>query len=339
MSIKNLGRDKWKIDISLGYDAAGKQRRHKVIFEGTQANAVIFEIELARQLGKPSVEKRTIAGFAEEYLDWVKNYQREKTLHDKKKIIFGNILPFFGMMKPDFITKSLVEAYQSKRIEQAGKKIHRSINIEINCLSAMVNWARERGYCIEPLVSIKPLPYKAPIPQPLSLEEMITFLRECKPSYRAYFLALYHAGMRKDESQNLRWPDVDLERGLLHIKGKGGKERVVGMTGTLREALMELPRSSDRVFISPKTHKPIGDVRKTIITTKKAAGISRRVYPHLLRHTFATHQLELNTDLRTLQSMLGHASITTTQIYTHVSSSMIQRAADTLDAAYKRGIG
>ena len=68
MSIKNLGRDKWKIDISLGYDAAGKQRRHKVIFEGTQANAVIFEIELARQLGKPSVEKRTIAGFAEEYL-------------------------------------------------------------------------------------------------------------------------------------------------------------------------------------------------------------------------------------------------------------------------------
>ena len=254
-------------------------------------------------------------------------------------MIFGHILPFFGMIKPDFITKTLLEAYQTKRITEAGKKIHRAINLEILCLSALVDWARERGYCIDPLVRIKPLPYKAPMPQPLSLDEMVAFLNACKPAYLAYFLILYHAGLRKDESQKLKWTDVDLERGVLHIKGKGGKERVIGITGTLRDALSLLSRNSEYVFISPKTHKPIGDVRKTIATTKKAAGINRRINPHLLRHTFATHQLELKTDLRTLQAMLGHASITTTQVYTHVSSSMIQRAADTLDAAYRQRSG
>ncbi len=346
MSIKPVGKDKWELDISLGY-VDGAQHRVRRIFSGTQENAVIAEIELTKQLGKPSVERKKIEDFTEEYLEWVGKYQSEKTYHDKKKMLFGYLLPFFGNMRPDFITKSLLEAYQTSRLNapikfsKHGKplkqyKRSRAVNLEILCLSSMIEWGREHGYCVDPLVKIKPLPYKKPLPSVLSAEEIKSFLSECPPVYKAYLLALYHCGMRKNEAKNLKWTDVDFERGIIHIIGKGNKERIVGLTDTLKESLQSLQRADIRVFVSPRTNMPIGDIRKTIESARKRAGIQRHINPHLLRHTFATHLLELDVDLRTIQDLLGHADVSTTQIYTHVSINRILSAAKALDEALKK---
>ena len=336
MSIRKISENKYRIDISLGYDDDGKQKRHQLVYEGNYVNAVIYEMELARQLGKPSAEKRTIAGFVDEYLEWCKNHLSEKTCKDKKKNLFGRILPFFGNMKPDFITKNILEAYQSKRLKESGKKIHRAINIELGDLSALTEWGKDHGYCIDSLARIRPLPYKRPIPKVLSLEEMVSFILHCKPVYVAYYLGLYHCGLRSDEAKNLTWANVNYERNCLIVKGKGNKERIIGMTETFKMALLALPRTQEHVFISPKTKRPMGDTRKTISATRKLSGIERHINPHLLRHTFATHLHEQGETLRTIQALLGHSDIRTTQIYTHVSSSGLSKAAYKLDEAFKQ---
>lgn len=334
MSIRKIEENRYRIDISLGY-VKGKQKRHQVVFDGSYEYAVIYEIELARQLGKPSAEKRTIAGFSDEYLEWAKLHLSEKTYKDKKKIIFSQIIPFFGNMKPDFITRNVLEAYQTKRVSLKGK-IHRAINIELCCLSAMTVWAKDHGYCIDTLVRIKPLPYKRPIPKVLSIEETVAFIQACPPVYVAYFLGLYHCGMRSDEAKHLKWTDIIFDRDCIIVRGKGNKERVVGMTNTFKIALSKLPRSHTEVFISPKTKRPMGDVRKTINTVRKIAGIERHINPHLLRHSFATHLHDEGESLITIQALLGHSDIRTTQIYTHVSSYKASTAAMKLDERFKQ---
>ena len=218
MAVRPAKDGYWMIDIRLG-----RARRHRKLFKGTQEDAYLYEIELKRQLGKPVRDTRTIAGFVEEYLEWVRLHQAEKTYHDKKRMLFGNLLSFFGSMAPDFITKNILDAYMTKRTNESKKKIYRQINVEILCLSALVKWAKDRGYCIDELVKIKALPYKRPIPSILSIDEMKALLLACDPFYRVYFFVLYYAGLRGNEAKTLKWPDVDFSRGYLVITGKGDK--------------------------------------------------------------------------------------------------------------------
>src|SRR3990172_5506378 len=228
MAIRQGKDGNWIIDIRLG-----RARRHRKVFKGSREDAYLYEIELKRQLGKPVRDTRRITGFVEEYLEWVRLHQAAKTYRDKKRMLFGNLLSFFGSMAPDFITKNILDAYKTKRANESGK-IYRQINVEILCLSALVKWAKERGYCIDDLVKIKALPYKRPIPSILSIEEMKAFLLACDPFHRVYFFTLYYGGLRGNEAKTLKWPDVDFSRGYLVITGKGNKQRIVPFDATLR---------------------------------------------------------------------------------------------------------
>ncbi len=325
MAIRQAKDGGWIIDIRLG-----RARRHRKLFKGTREDAYLYEIELKRQLGKPVRDTRTIAGFTEEYLEWVRLYQSPTTYRDKKRMLFGNLLSFFGSMAPDFITPNILDAYKTKRDnESSPRKIYRQINLEILCLSAMVKWAKKRGYCVDALVKTAALPYKRPLPNVLSIAEMRAFLLACDRFYRVYFFTLYYGGLRSDEAKKLTWPDVDFERGTLRILGKGNKLRIVPFDNTLRLALLTIkPEMVVNQFVFPSRRKkmegrPIVDVRKAIIRAKKAAKIDKRITPHLLRHSFATHLLEFGQDTRFIQALLGHASINTTQIYTHVASGRL----------------
>ena len=332
MAIRQSKNGAWIIDIRLG-----RAKRHRKLFHGSQEDAYLYEIELKRQLGKTVRDTKMIAGFVEEYLAWVRLHQAEKTHHDKKRMLFGNLLAFFGSMSPDFITKNILDAYVQKRVNESGK-IYRQINVEILCLSALVKWAKDRGYCIDELVKIKPLPYKRPMPSVLSIDEMKAFLLACEPFYRVYFFVLYYAGLRGNEAKTLRWPDVDFSRGYLVITGKGDKQRIVPFDATLRKALESLPRLNEWVFPSKRTGRPLVNVRKAIARAKKAAGIEKRINPHLLRHSFATHLLELGHDIRYIQALLGHAEISTTQIYTHVASDRLRQVVHSLEPGGDVGI-
>jgi len=194
------------------------------------------------------------------------------------------------------------------------------------CLSSIVSWAYERGYCcINKLEQAKPLPYKRPLTTPLSFEETWALIDAMDPFYRAYSLTLYQAGLRRDEVSRLKPKDLDFKRGVIVVQGKGGKYRLVPMGEEQRQVLLQLDLTGEFVFPSPrKKGMPIKDVRKAIERAKEKAEITRRVTPHQLRHSFATHALDHGGDIRAIQAMLGHADIGTTQIYTQVSMRHMQ---------------
>lgn len=147
---------------------------------------------------------------------------------------------------------------------------------------------------------------------------------------------LYACGARISEASGLKASDVDFQERLVKLFGKGGKERIVPLHGLcvdamrayLRDArplLLEGKPATDRFFIS-NTGKPMSadSMRIMFKATVRAAGLDDRLSPHDMRHTFATDLLDGEADLRSVQEMLGHASLSTTQIYTHLSASRLK---------------
>ena len=158
------------------------------------------------------------------------------------------------------------------------------------------------------------------------------------PKYRALYMSMYGAGLRVREACALRIDDVDSKRGLLHVdNGKGGHSRSVPLAnrllGELRSDWLAVRPSGPWLFPgSPQTRhiNPRG-VQRALSKATTACGISKTVTPHVLRHTYATHLLELGTDIRTIQVLLGHASIETTTRYMHVSRQHLRRMPTPLD--------
>jgi site-specific recombinase XerD len=153
---------------------------------------------------------------------------------------------------------------------------------------------------------------------------------------RALLELLYGCGLRAAEACALELRDVRLDDELVRVTGKGGKQRVVPLGGAAQAALERYlargrPRlaaagASGRLFLSVRG-RPLSpsDVRRALQAALRRAGIAQRS-PHALRHTFATHLLEGGADLRSIQDMLGHASVGTTQVYTHVSVRHLRAA-------------
>jgi integrase len=213
------------------------------------------------------------------------------------------------------------EKWKREIKERGSKGGNREINLELLCLTAMAKWAKDQGYLVDEIKATK-LPYEAELPVLLTKQEARAFVEAFPPFYRAFFLCLYHAGMRRAEAFNLTWDRIDLAGGDIVVTGKGNKSRFVPMTPTLRAALQSLEKSGALVFPSPKTGKPLTDVRKAIA---RAKGIEKRVYPHLLRHCFGTYALQGSGDLEAVGNLLGHADLKTVKICTHLSRSYKRR--------------
>jgi integrase/recombinase XerD len=164
-----------------------------------------------------------------------------------------------------------------------------------------------------------------------SIREADTFgLRD-----RAMLELLYASGLRISELCNVRLENLDLNEGLIRVTGKGNKTRLVPVGSAARAALaryleIERPklvsrRTGAEVFLSVRGRKLTPQrVWQLIKRYAARAGLEANVYPHLLRHSFATHLLAGGADLRIIQEMLGHVDISTTQIYTHVDSSRLK---------------
>lgn len=152
---------------------------------------------------------------------------------------------------------------------------------------------------------------------------------------RAILELLYASGLRISELCNVRLEGIDLEEGMIRVTGKGNKTRLIPVGTEAREAIrryleVERPqlvssRSGAEIFLSVRGRKLTPQrVWQLVKRYAARAGLEANVYPHLLRHSFATHLLAGGADLRIIQEMLGHADISTTQIYTHVDSSHLK---------------
>jgi len=159
---------------------------------------------------------------------------------------------------------------------------------------------------------------------------------------RAMLELFYSSGLRIAELISLEWGALDAAEGMLRVTGKGSKTRIVPVGRKALAALANLReqnagRNDERIFPG-RNGAPIsqGAVRTRLKQWAKAQGIQKRVYPHLLRHSFASHLLESSGDLRSVQEMLGHADISTTQIYTHLDYQYLARVYDASHPRAKR---
>jgi site-specific recombinase XerD len=174
-------------------------------------------------------------------------------------------------------------------------------------------------------------PWKLPVV--LSVEEVATLLAAVPGpglKYRAALGISYGAGLRASEVCNLKVKDIDSDRMLIHVDdGKGGRDRKAMLSPSLLDLLREYWRESrPEGWLFPGKPKitPLSprQLNRAFTSAKHMAGISKPATLHTLRHSFATHLLEANTDVRVIQVLLGHAKLTTTARYTHVATKTIR---------------
>ena len=217
-----------------------------------------------------------------------------------------------------------------------------SLRIATVHLKIFFRWAASSGPLTmdpaEPLLAPRP---DQTLPETLHLNEVIRLLesvdvtKELGRRDKAILELFYSSGLRLSELCKLRLEMADLEEGFLRITGKGNKTRIVRIGQQALDAIRnylsnERPnlvttRTSSHLFISVRGGPLSPDrVRQIVKGRAKDAGIESKIYPHLLRHSFATHLLEGGADLRIIQELLGHADISTTQIYTHVDRQRLK---------------
>jgi len=329
MGVTKLAEGKFRIDL---WPEGRRGKRKREVFYGTEAEANLYHKALKLEAGHKVNPTKTVGEIVGSYLEWVRMHQAERTYGEKFRILNGRITTFFGNMQPEFITRELIDEYKKKRLNESGRR-HRMINTELTYLSAMLRWWNNtRGSDRPPLPKYDALPYKRPLPEYLSPEEIRQFIGTLSRFHYAFCACMYFGGMRFHEVARLTIDDIHEHH--LRVIGKGGKPRLVPINSALREALvahgLRQRDTSDLVFPSPKTGRPLTSIKKAVLLARQRAGIGQRITPHMLRHAFATHLLESGVDLRAIQLLLGHAEISTTQIYTNVAFPHLQRAVDKL---------
>ncbi|MEA2956317.1 MAG: integrase/recombinase XerD [Alphaproteobacteria bacterium] len=176
------------------------------------------------------------------------------------------------------------------------------------------------------------------LPVVLSPEEVARFL-EAAPGvkYKAAFSAAYGAGLRISEVASLKVSDIDSERMMLRIEqGKGRKDRYAMLSPVLLELLRDwwrIARPKAWLFPGRDPLQPMStrQLNRACHAAADMAEITKRVSPHTLRHSFATHLLEQNTDIRVIQVLLGHAKVDTTALYTHIATNTIRAVMSPLE--------
>ncbi|MFQ5905056.1 MAG: tyrosine recombinase XerC [bacterium] len=222
----------------------------------------------------------------------------------------------------------------------------RSVARKLSALKSFFKYLKKKGYTVKnPTLNIKSPRLEKRLPTILTLKEADLLMTAPRGAdilatrNRAMLELLYGAGLRASELCSLDVDDIDMYAEVMKVKGKGGKERLLPIGRKAGMALKsylkrrgELLKSEDTgaLFLNKlgtrmTTRSLQRMVRKFILTVSARSGTN----PHILRHTFATHMLEKGADLKAIQDLLGHASLSTTQIYSHVT-------ADRLKDVYKR---
>jgi len=187
------------------------------------------------------------------------------------------------------------------------------------------------------------------LPTVLSEDEVAKLIESASSAYhRVIITTLYATGLRRAELARLKVEDIDSQRMVIHVRqGKGGKDRDV----TLSPRLLEILRGywkwrKPQVYLFPSLLRPRPDKPITSKTiwyavreAARRAGIKKRITPHTLRHSWATHLLERGTDLKTIQMLLGHVDLEATTIYLHLSQRHLQSMTNPVDTLSILGLG
>jgi site-specific recombinase XerD len=233
-------------------------------------------------------------------------------------------------MSSDEIEKYLLHELEVEKLSPA------TVNLHIGAFKKFFELMAPHRTVMKPIGKVKDV---KKLPSVLTSDEIARMV-ECADNlkHRAMIELVYSSGIRLSECINLRPCDIDGKQMLVHVvRGKGEKERYTIISAhalqTLRNYFIKYRPTTYLFEGHGHTHYGLRSVGKVIDKAAKRAGIIKKVTPHTLRHSFATHLLEQNVNLCTIQKLLGHASIRTTTIYTHVSNATITKIVNPLDIA------
>jgi len=255
----------------------------------------------------------------------------EKTQKDYIRAV-KNFTMFLGR-SPDTATPEDLRRYQ---LHLTGTGVRPpTINGTVTALRFFFTVTLDRADTVKPLTFVAE-PRKIPVV--LSPEEVVRFLEAAPgPKYKAALSAAYGAGLRVSEVVTLKVSDIDSKRMILRIEqGKGRKDRHAMLSPQLLELLRDWYRiARPQVWLFPGQN-PVNplttrQLNRAVHAAAHIAEISKRVTPHTLRHSFATHLLEQNIDIRVIQVLLGHAKLDTTALYTRVATNTIREVTSPLD--------
>lgn len=235
---------------------------------------------------------------------------------------------------PDLLGPEQIRDYQLHLLRD--RKVSSSLHIQVvAALRFLYGTTLERSWTVEAI----PYPKKARrLPVIPGREEVAQFLEAARNlKHRAMMTILYACGLRIAELTHLRVPDIDSRRMIIHVQqGKGRKDRIVPLSqrllGLLRE-YWKAYRPEGWLFPGRSSDRPITTSSARVACYKicRDAGLKKKLNPHSLRHAFATHLLEDGTDVRTVQLLLGHRSLSTTSRYTHLSTQHLRAVRSPLD--------
>ncbi|MEK6841839.1 MAG: site-specific tyrosine recombinase/integron integrase [Nanoarchaeota archaeon] len=238
----------------------------------------------------------------------------------------------------DFIQK-LPEDVSDEDLKKYLAKISHKASMSIILFLSAIRYSFSNILGKDPTLRIKRPKREKRIPSVLTKDEVKKLLNSAENKKSKLMLSLIYAcGFRVSELVNLKVNDLAPAEGIGYVKqGKGKKDRVFNLPLNLNKLLikqMENQKKSNQEFLfsGPKGKLSERNIQKIIKKVAEKAGIKKEVHPHTLRHSFATHLLENNVDIRKIQELLGHADLSTTQIYTHISREELKKIRSPLDS-------
>jgi len=289
-----------------------------------------FLFYLRHERGQAELTQQTYAGLLSRFVAWAE----KQGLQNWRDVTLAHLTAF-------------LQHERERRPENAPEDSPRKLSseriyLQIAALRAFYRFAENEKHLPANVAENLSLPRRwKRLPKALSDAEITQLLKplpvETPEALRdqAILELAYASGLRLAELRNLRIEQLHLEVGFINVIGKGNKERVVPVGKTARTAILlyleagrpklVTPKSPGNVFLTgrgtPFAHSTMW---RHIKRRVKLAGIGRNITPHMMRHSFATHLLEHGADLRVIQELLGHASISTTEVYTHVEGKRLQ---------------
>lgn len=273
------------------------------------------------------------------YLEIEKNYSPHTLLNYKLDLeSFKKFIGDTGLEKVDYLTlRKYLAVLKEKNLGT------RTIGRRLSSLRSFFRFLTREGYLkVNPILVLSSPKLEKHLPAFMTEEEVTRLIESAFPRNesdelglrnRAILETFYSTGMRISELVGLDLNDIDFIGGIVKVMGKGKKERIVPIgetaTSTIRKYLDRRKKQADALFLNKNGGRiSARGVRAAVAKYIRLVGVKQGVSPHTLRHSFATHLLNRGADLRTVQELLGHANLSTTQIYTHLTTDKLKSMYD-----------
>jgi site-specific recombinase XerD len=323
----------------IDYYPRGRQGR-RIVFRlpsGTtkeQADEIEKELRSKKNKQQHINPSGNISRLVQHYLKHCDMHQSSETVRDKVSYFAKHLIPYFGRYHISDLTNAQIMAYKQHMKDKSYRDVplsNRTISKGLCYFSAFLKWAEEESNIApqQPL-RFRKLPHVRPMPIILSFEEVRAFIEAAEKPFNILFKMFFYLGLRNRAARTLRWDDIDWAKHALKTVEKGNKVKWHPIPDDLLIDLRAhyVTSTSKWIFASNLKNKPISNIKRAVKRAKEKAGIKKRIYPHLLRHSIATHLLDSDVDIRQIQSFLDHAQISTTEWYAQVSMEKKRQALE-----------